>query len=210
MNVGGYPFGRSWRGTFGVASCHRSTGWCEAVVETKGRPYIFLHHHLPFLWVCYHGLLQPATSPFLTHVNNGSEGFGPSAFSPCPKLSSFFSYILTFSRSVSLFITAALLFTFIRWRRFQGQLRPALSHKEEAWILFGVNDLGALITQRWVGEKLGKRGGGERRRMVAGTLFGRRLRNEMLATWNYRKDGKYMGQLSESKAGPLSTPGFDN
>lgn len=96
------------------------------------------------LSVCCHRLLQPATSPSLTHVNNGSEGFRPSAFSPCPNLSSFFSYILTFSRSVSLLITAALLFTFIRWRRFQGQLWPVLSHKEEAWILFGVNDLGAI------------------------------------------------------------------
>lgn len=45
---------------------------------------------------------------------------------------------------------------------------------------------------------------------MAGTLFGRRLRNEMLRTWNYRNNGKYMGKVSKSKEGPLSTPGFDS
>lgn len=51
-------------------------------------------------------------------------------------------------------IAAALPFTFIRWRHTKGQIWPALSHKEVAWIPFGVNDSGpnwAHPTRRWVG-----------------------------------------------------------
>lgn len=116
---GGYPFfGGSWRGegAFGVVSWHGSDGGADMGgcfgIRRGGRTYS-RHRRLPFPpSVCYHQSLQPATSPSLAHVIDGSEGLRPSAF--CFLSHAFFSSLTSsHSRAQSLsFVSLLLLFFF--------------------------------------------------------------------------------------------------
>lgn len=79
-------FWRELKGGGGIWGCQLAWerwgggyGGCFGI-RRGGRTYS-QHRCLPFPpSVCYHQSLQPATSPSLAHVNDGSEGLRPSAF----------------------------------------------------------------------------------------------------------------------------------
>lgn len=111
-------FWRELKGGGGIWGCQLAWerwgggyGGCFGI-RRGGRTYS-RHRRLPFPpSVCYHQSLQPATSPSLAHVNDGSEGLRPSAF--CFLSHAFFSSLTSsHSRAQSLsFVSLLLLFFF--------------------------------------------------------------------------------------------------
>lgn len=180
MKVGGYPFGGSSGGD--IWGCQRAWErgliWgCSGIWRGDRRNSSVAVS--PSSECSLASSLQPSISPSLTHVSDGSEGRRPQLFVSCPMLSSPHPHILALKSLVP--VAAALPFTFIRWRHCKGQLRPALSDKGAAWILF---DLSMI---------LGQTGGRPTRRRVG--MITRVLREEERGREDGDDEGLFGGGL---------------